>query len=166
MGDLEFHVDGLEQFSEVVRAFTRIDRSIPRDVLKVIKKEATALKKEAAALVLLEPTHGKKHTGLRKNVAKGVRVIPVEEDGSKGFRIITEMPEEDEAIIPYGFDSRRKYGWRHPFFGDDKVWYKTRGEFSWFYDTMKQAKGHLKPDIKDILKDAAEEVKKAAKRGG
>lgn len=166
MGDLEFHVDGLEQFSEVVRAFTRIDRSIPRDVLKVIKKEATALKKEAAALVLLEPTHGKKHTGLRKKVSKGVRVIPVEEDGSKGFRITTEMPEEDEAIIPHGFDSPRKYGWRHPFFGDKERRFVTRGEFSWFYATMRQANDHVKPKIEDILEDAADQVDKAAKRGG
>ncbi|MFE7797059.1 hypothetical protein [Nocardia sp. NPDC057440] len=175
--ELEFEISGDRAFLEVAKAFTRIDRSIPRDALKAIKDEARLLSKEASAKALAEPALGTKHTGLRKRVAKGVKVqslangsatdfegAPTEgNSGWQGYRIATSMPEEDEAIIPRGFDHRR--GWRHPLFGNKKKWYRNYGAFSWFLETMQKSKSDLDPKMEKILEDAADHVDKSAHLG-
>lgn len=163
MSDIEFNIDGRKAFSDVARTLGRINRSIPRDIDKAIEKEAKTLKKEAAAKALTEPAFKGKHTGLRKDIARGVGVAPISEAGREGYRVITAMPDENEAIIPRGFDSRK--GWRHPVFGKPIPWVTQRGAFSWFMDTMQHARPRLEPKIHDILEDAADQVERSAHNG-
>jgi hypothetical protein len=175
--DIEFSIEGDRAFAEVAKAFTRIDRSIPKDTLQAIRDEARLLSKEAAAKVLEEPAFKGKSTGLRKKVAKGVKVqslineaaldfdgpMPEKSQGRVGYRIATSMPEEDEAVIPRGFDFFR--GWRHPLFGNKKKWYHNYGAFSWFRYTMQRSQADLDPKVKKILEDAAQHVAESAELG-
>lgn len=161
MGDIEFEFGGRRVFNDVARALGRVNRQLPRQILRDIEKEAKALRKQAAAKALEEPAFGDKHTGLRKNVAKGIKVVPVEEGGRSGYRVITTMPEEDEAIIPRGFDNRK--GWRHPVFGRrEQPWVTQHGAFSWFMDTMQEAGPRLTSKIHEDIEDAADEIDRAA----
>jgi hypothetical protein len=155
--ELEFKVGGRRQFNDAARALGRVERSIPRDVDKLISKTQKANAKEAAAKVLAQPASGEHgSTGLRKDVAKGVGTMPI--DG--GTRVYTSMPEENEAIIPLGLDTDK--GWRHPVFGNRNEWVTQRGDFSWFMETMKESFKTLPPKVHDILEDGAETIDKAA----
>lgn len=156
--ELEFEISGRKQFNDVARALGRVERSIPRDTEKLISKTQKANAKEAAAKVRSMPASGEEgSTGLRRDVAKGVGTVPIE----GGTRIYTSMPEEDEAIIPLGLDT--KHGWRHPVFGHrDREWAEQRGEFSWFMETMKESFKTLPPQVHEILEDGAETIDNAA----
>lgn len=149
---LEFDFGGRDEFSDAYRELGNIDRQIPRFIDQAIQKLAKELKKEAAAKALEQPATKGGHTGLRKDVAKGIGIVDIPD----GVRITTSMPEEDEAIIPRGLDTEK--GWRHPVFGKKDVWVRQRGEFSWFMDTMQDAKPRLGSRIEEILDDAAEQV--------
>ena len=128
--ELSFEFDGRKRLNDLGRALGRADRDIPRQVNKAIEKEQKENAKEAAKKVLQQPAKGEDgSTGLRKNVAKGVGVLPL---GQNGHRVYTSMPEKDEAVIPLGLDTKK--GWRHPLFGrkGKGEWFTQRGEFSWF----------------------------------
>jgi len=159
--DLDYDVDGLDDFRRAAAALKKIDRDIPREVLKVIRREASAAKKEASAKVLQQPALKGKHTGLRKDIARGVGLVPFTEGERQGWRVTTSMPEEDEAIIPRGMDSPRK-GWRHPVFGRRDTWVRQYGAFSWFMDSMQELDEEITPKLEEVLEDAADTVDKAA----
>jgi hypothetical protein len=150
--EIEFSVEGRRQFNDAARALGRAERSIPRDVEKLIERTQKANAKEAAAKVLQQPATQGEHTGLRRDVAAGVGTMPI--DG--GTRVFTSMPEKDEAVIPLGLDTRK--GWRHPVFGNREEWVTQRGEFSWFMEIMRRSMKTTPPKVQDILDDAAESI--------
>lgn len=93
------------------------------------------------------------HTGLRERVAQGVHPVV---RGRAGVRIVTSMAENDERIIPRGFD--RREGWRHPFFGDRDRWYRNPG-FSWFMEIFDEScRQDVGEAITDVLERAANQV--------
>lgn len=155
---LAFSLDGRRSFNDVARVLGRIDRSIPREIGAAIQAEAKALQKEARARIMEEPTlEGSKHTGIREEIAAGVTVKALNEGDLQGYRIETEVSEENQAYLPRGFDTRS--GWRHPVFGNRKAWVRQRAAFSWFMDTMDAAGPALIPAVGAIVNDAAEQVR-------
>lgn len=162
MAEVEIEVSGRDDFNRAALGLTQAGREIPQRVQKEIKGTAKQLSKEAAAKALTQPALKGKHTGLRRDVAKGVGVVPFEDEDGSGFRIVTSMPESDEAIIPRGLDTSFRRGWRHPVFGDRNRWVRQHGGLSWFMDVMQQSPAILGPKVEDILEDAADHVDKAA----
>lgn len=164
MSDMEisFDVSGIEEFRRVARVIGRENRNLPQKFLKTIDREAKVLRKEAAAKASSMPVvKGEKHTGLRRDVASGVFIASVvEKDGARGVRIMTSMPDEEEAIIPRGLDSRR--GWRHPVFGDKSSWVTQHGAYSWFMETMDNGQLPIALGIHQHIKDAIDAIDDAA----
>jgi hypothetical protein len=114
----------------------------------------------AQVLVLLEPVHGEKHTGLREEVANGVGL----RDVSGGTEVTTSMPREDEAAIPRGFDQAVSFRamrgtWRHPLFGDDGHWYRNdNGAESWFVGAFDGADVEGEERIGKMMDDVADGI--------
>lgn len=147
-----------DDFRDVSKALTAIDRQLPRDFKNSVNEVARGLIAMARVAALNEPSSGKGHTGLRAKVSKGVGMIQI----PNGVQITTSMPNQNEAIIPRGMDNVR--GWRHPVFGRRDNWVTQRsGEDSWFMETM--GKGHepLRNRLIGNINDAADRVKNAGR---
>ncbi|WP_305781493.1 hypothetical protein [Nocardia nova] len=159
--EFEFDVDGLVKFQNLYRAIGTENRALPRSFKKAMMTQAKVAAKAAGAKVLEEPTPANAgHTGLRKNIQRGVGVEDKGAADAVNIRITTAMPEEDEAIIPRGMDGFR--GWRHPVFGNRNNWVRQSGHFSWFMDTMQGIKEPLEQQLQQAMEDAAERIDKAA----
>lgn len=163
-------VKGFESFGDVARVLGRVQRNFPKWVDKSIKDEAKERKKDAAARILLEPAYGGEHTGLREAISRGLEVAQVEDDeGDAGYRVITSVPKDDEAIIPRGFDTTWN-GWRHPIFAkkdtpeydDPRRWTRQHGAFSWFMTAMEPAEPNLTKAIGADMDRAVEEIHDSA----
>lgn len=161
---IKIDIDGRKVFTDVARTIGLVDRNIPRQFLRVFEAEAKFLKKEAGAKVLQEPSEKHhKPPRLRKEISKGLFVYPsMDSKYGIGYGVGTSMPTEDQAFLPRGMDWR--LGWRHPVFSTMEAGpvVEQHGAFSWFLDTMDQAKDHVEPKLKQIFDDGAETIDDAA----
>lgn len=149
---LDISVSGDEQLSEITYGLARADTNIPNEVRDEIFRHARIASEAAKELVKAQPVEGK-HTDarqLRKDVARGVKLVRRPD----GVTVQTEMPEEDEAIIPLGLDTRK--GWRHPVFGNRNEWVRQHGTYSWFMEPMKDMREPLTDAIENVLDDIAD----------
>lgn len=134
-------VEGGDRLQKAIDALAEGRDELAERIGEVLHGLAEDRAQSAAIRVLLEPTHGEKHTGLREEVASGVGV----RDITGGSRVTTSMPDADEAAIPRGFDSAVSFRalrgtWRHPLFGDKGQWYRNdNGAFSWFLGAFDDA---------------------------
>lgn len=143
------------EFKRVEGALAVQDATIPRRVHRAMRSHAERLAEKARQKVIRLPIRGTsgKHTGMRARVAAGVRVV----EAGNAVRVITTMPEQDEAIIPRGLD--RKIGWRHPVFGNRNVWVRQRPyRAGWFVDTFAEGGDDIADGIEDVLEDAADNI--------
>lgn len=142
------------EWDNVADALRDEGRSIPRRGVRIARQNAESLAGKARRRVRRVPVVGRSgHTGLRRRVAAGVRVVNV----PNGARVITSMPERDEAIIPRGLDSPR--GWRHPVFGNKSVWVRQRPLRSgWFSGTMEDGHDEFRDDLEDMLEDSVDYI--------
>lgn len=155
---LSLEVIGRDQFRDVQRALTQANRQLPRDFKNSINEVSRGLRDEARYQALQKFTARKGHSGLRRRVAAGVQIIQIE----NGVRIITSMPEEDEAIIPRGLDGIR--GWRHPVFGNRNRWVRQhQGADSWFLETMRRGHEPLRNRLIRNINEAAEDIADAGR---
>lgn len=126
---------------------------MPDDNLRSVREVARGVRDLARVRALEEPTRRTGHTGLRRNISRGVKIINI----PGGLRVITEVPEEDQAIIPRGMDNAR--GWRHPVFGNRNNWVtQTSGSDSWFIDSMRSGYEPLRNRLIEDVNDAAERI--------
>jgi len=150
--ELDIDVDDNDEIELAALGLKLINSEIPKKVRQAIQQHARAAAEEAKQKAKAMPVEGDSgHTGLRKEVAAGVRV----QRRTDGATITTQMPEEDEAVIPLGLDTRK--GWRHPVFGNREKWVRQHGKYSWFMEPMHDIRQPLTEDIEDILDDAADE---------
>ncbi|WIF20508.1 hypothetical protein SEA_JFLIX2_17 [Rhodococcus phage Jflix2] len=155
---LSFDVIGEREFREVQKALTEANRQLPRDFKNSVNEVARGLRDEARYQALQKFTGRKGHTGLRRKVAAGVTIIQID----SGVKIITSMPEEDEAIIPRGLDGVR--GWRHPVFGHKDRWVRqTQGADSWFLETMRRGHEPLRNRLVRNINDTIEKIDDAGR---
>lgn len=160
--ELDFDVNDNGQFARCEKALREINRSIPRESWQKINQHTRAAMKEASAKVMQQPALKGKHTGLRRRVARGIGLERFRDGEWQHWVVTTSMPEEDEAIIPRGLDTRR--GWRHPIFGKrDEPWVAQYGKFSWFADSMDEIGKEVTPAIENILEEAANTVDNASR---
>lgn len=156
--NLSLGTSGLEDFSAATKALTKINRDLPRDFKNSVTTTAKELRDLARIRALQEPAAGKSgSTGLRADVAKGVGIVQIKD----GVRVVTSMPNRNEAIIPRGMDGIK--GWRHPVFGNKNNWVRqTSGTESWFLDTMRDGHTPLRERLERNLQDAADTVDNAS----
>lgn len=151
--ELKIDVGGLDRLDRIITALGEEIAALPGDFKRDLREVADALSAEASARVLLEPTHGMKHTGLRMEIARGVGVT----ETADGVVITTSMPKRDETDIPSGMDDPAT-GWRHPVFGHRDRWVTQHGAFSWFTSTMDQAEELATAKLTQTLQDAADHI--------
>jgi len=157
MPGIDIEVDGLDQLGDVTKAMAIEDEEIPNALKGSIHESAGTLGDRARLRVILEPTHGKKHTGLRAEVAKGVGL----QDIPDGYRVTTSMPTPSKAAIPRGMD---QHGWRHPVFGQSDNWVvEGTADFSWFMDTMQEGEDLVSDGLQKELENAAERIDNAGR---
>lgn len=149
-----------EEFRRVVIALREMDASLPAQLRKELRQAARPLAQRAKDRVRAIPTHGRKHTGLRSRVARGVG-IRAAIGRNPAVKITTSMARPDEAAIPRGLDSPR--GWRHPVFGNTNKWVQQHTYAPWFMDTMREGGNDIKRDVKHVMDEAANRV---AREGG
>lgn len=157
---LGISADGADRLQEAIDALGGGRDEMAERIGEVIHDLAESRAQTAAALVLLEPTRGLKHTGLRAEVASGVGV----RDISGGSEVTTSMPLSNEAAIPRGFDSAVSFRplpgtWRHPLFGDSTRWYRNdNGRFSWFLGAFDTAQADGEARLKQMMDDVADGI--------
>jgi hypothetical protein len=119
--------------------------------------------REAKAKVRSLPVYGHSgHTGLRRKVARGVRVTSRLGDARRGsaIRVVTTMPQNNEAIIPRGLDHIN--GWRHPVFGNREVWVRQRAvRPGWFTSTLADAREPIAERLERVLEEARDTIARA-----
>lgn len=145
-----------EALRRAAEALLGANERLPEQFDRVLADMARKLADEASAAVMLEPTHGAKHTGLRARIAAGVSVA-----SGPGFADIkTSMAKNDERYLPRGMDFRASggKGWRHPLFGNKKKWYANLGELSWFLDTMDNADEDIGERLQEVLEEMARQI--------
>jgi hypothetical protein len=158
------HVIFGPEFPRVVAALREIDKGLPTKLRKDISDAVKPSVRKAQANMRAMPVKGRGHSGLRAQVARGIKVRVSLGSATKDakVRIITTMQDASEAAIPRGFNSPK--GWRHPVFGDREDWVVQHGmRPGWFMDPMQLNRDYVKDKIKTTLDEAAQYI---ADQGG
>lgn len=120
-----------------------------KEIREIVKPVVAAQRAKVNAL----PTHGKKHTGLRRKVAATVRIEARYSGDRMGVRVRTEgsrMPG-DLRRIPKRMN---RGGWRHPVFGTSR-WVRQDVPAGWFDDPAKDAAPRVQEQMNKTLRDWA-----------
>lgn len=157
-GHLTFDVHGRDALERVMIALSEVGADLPHQINGNVEEVGRELVSRAQHMIRTEPVTGSEHSGLRESIARGTKLTRV---GTGRYRIITSVPQSDEAIIPRGFDRPR--GWRHPVFGNRNKWVTQKGDRSWFMDTMHEGWEPLFRKHKETLEAAAERIDMASK---
>lgn len=140
------------EFQRVLIALKAQDKKLPGKFKRRLREvsKVTIKKIQAAALDL--PAEGRQHTGLRRRVARGVR-LKINRGGSS-VRIITTMRDPSEAVIPRGLDT--PHGWYHPVFGTEEI-VQQPGD-SWFRETGAESRDEFSDAFQGVLIEARNEI--------
>lgn len=149
------------EFKRVAIALREVDRELPKKLRKDLQEAVKPAVQEAKDRVKALPVQGHGHSGLRRRVARGVR-IQAAVGRAPALRVVTFMGEADEVNLPRYLDSAA--GWRHPVFGNRHNWVRQTTGGSWFRETMVEHRPQIERDLQQVLEDAAETIA-AAGRG-
>src|SRR3954462_15570932 len=89
MAAISIEISNIAKLDDITRAMALENQEIPKDLNGAVHEDAGTLGDRARLRVILEPTHGTKHTGLRLEVANGVRLQEIPD----GYRITTSMTQ-------------------------------------------------------------------------
>lgn len=150
------------EFVAVGEALREIDRRLPGQFRRTIRNKARPYVAEVKSIVRHLPTpHNAGHTGLRRRIARGVRLQAKLTGRGAGVRITTSMADRSEVGLPRGMDSMswrsRGGGWFHPVFGRPGTREFQKG-YSWFLEPLSHKRDDLRDALKDELEDAARYV--------
>lgn len=156
---VEYEAHPGEEFKRILAALKIQNAKLPgkfkRRLREVSKESMTKVKAKALSL----PAEGTHHSGLRKRVAKGVR-LKIGKSGST-VRIITTMTDPAEAVIPRGLDT--PHGWYHPVFGvgetrEDMV---QQEGYSWFREEIAEQRDEYQRAFTTVLEEARDMIAKS-----
>lgn len=150
-----------DEWRRVAIALREVDRDLPKKLRKDLLSAVKPAVQEAKDRVRALPVAGHGSTGLRRRVARGVRILPAV-GKNPAVRVVTYMDQPDEANLPRYLDSAA--GWRHPVFGNRHNWVRQSTGGSWFRETMADHRPQIERDLQHVLDDAAETIA-AAGRG-
>lgn len=144
-----------DQLSKATDALQEADDSLTERIPEEMRLLANRLAAVARSRVLEEPTFGVKQRGFRAELSAGVGV----EDIPGGARITTSMPESNEKNLPQETDDPG-HGWRHPVFGNRKVWVQENFTFSWFQDSVSslEAWDDGMKSLQNVIDEAARQI--------
>jgi hypothetical protein len=155
---LDFQVKDTDQFNRAIRALIGSTPEIQEGSLEVIREMAELASADAKFNIETAPikgtTRGNAKRPLRMTIARGVFVRELADHS--GYMIGTSMPEDDELIIPRGFDVAVGGHWRHPLFGDTTRQYENYGFSSWFMLPMNEATDDGRAKLVSLLEQVAE----------
>lgn len=127
--------------------FKRRLRAESQEAIKKVKAEALTL-----------PAEGRQSTGLRKRVARGVRLKI--NRGGDSIRIITTMTDPREAAIPRGLDT--PHGWYHPVFGTEEI--VRQPGYGWFREPIVKHRDEFQGAFYRVLTEARDAIADAGTR--
>lgn len=143
------------EFGRAAAALREEDARFPGELRRVIAQRVKPYVQRVKANVRNIPTHGTRHTGLRRRVARGVSA-KVRTGRTPGVTIQTRMSDPAEAGIPRGLD--RREGWRHPVFGNNDTWVQQTTGGSWFRQTLSNSQGAMREGIVGEINDMLNRV--------
>lgn len=148
------------RIKRVARALRQVDAALPGELRKQLREAAQPLVARAKARVKAIPARGSAHSGLRRRIARGVR-SEVATSRNPRVAITVGMADPQEKNLPAFMD--RNEGWRHPVFGNRKVWVHQGTGGSWFMDTMEAGIPGLEKRVTQVLDDAVAKIDRAGK---
>ncbi|QES45269.1 hypothetical protein DEJ49_33565 [Streptomyces venezuelae] len=151
-----------EEFKRVANSLREVDRALPGKLRKDLEKAVRPAVADAKAHVRAVPVQGQKHTGLRRRIARGVK-IQARTSRSPVLRVLSTMTDPQEQGLPGYLDDPAK-GWRHPVFGNRDKWVSQHTGAPWFRDVMADHRPEMEHNLQRVLDDAAETIA-AAGRG-
>lgn len=146
------------EFARVHKALLVIDKDLAKQFRKALRDTLKGSVKKVQEAALAIEAHGRDHSGLRKRIAKGVKIKATR--SASTFRVVTSMTNPSEAALPRGMDASFAGGFRHPVFGDPENWVVQHGD-PWFMDTMSDQQDELRDAMEKVLYAAARLVKDA-----
>lgn len=149
-----------DEWRRVGIALREVDKSLPDKLRKAMRDAAKPAAEDAKRRVRALPVHGRKHTGLRAKVARGVDIQAGVGRGL-GVRIVTGMANPQERKLPLYLDDQR--GWRHPVFGNRHIWVKQTTGGSWFRSTIAEHRPQMEHDLAKVLEEAANTIANAGR---
>ena len=126
-------------------------KQVRKDLTKGLKEGAkpAAVLVKSAALAL--PAKGPKSTGLRKKMARVTNVQVRTGGNSAGVRVrLSRARMGDQAGMARVTNKGR---WRHPVYGDTKVWVTQTSRRGWFDDANRRAAPQVRRAVKQVIDD-------------
>lgn len=144
----------------VANQLREVDRRLPTWLRKELRKAVKPAVQEVKRDIRNLPVRHRGHTGLRREIARGVGVQAKVSARRSSLRIVTRMPPGKE-IIPRGFT--RHEGWRHPLFGgSEDVQQHPLAEWH-FADDIASHRDEIADNMRNVLVDAAERIQAAGR---
>lgn len=150
------------EFRRTADALRLVDQRLPaklrKDLANAVKPAVADAKAHARAI----PVGGGGHSGLRRRVARGVK-IQARTARSPVLRVVASMTDPEQANLPRYLDDPAR-GWRHPVFGNRHEWVSQHTGSPWFRDVLASHRPEMERAVRQVLDDAAETIA-AAGRG-
>lgn len=143
-----------QDFKRVAAELREMDARLPAQFRRELRQRARPLAEVAKSRVLAIPTHGHRHSGLRRRIARGVGVR-VRASKDPGVDIVSTMKDASERHLPRYLD--RQSGWRHPVFGHDR-WVSQHTGGSWFDRPIGERAPEIRDGLIDVLNEAARKI--------
>lgn len=152
---MDIVVQGGDEFHKLARRLKKAGEvELSKKLNKTIKEIAKTVADEQKAAVKALPAKGAKHTGLRSRVAGKVRVQVKTTGSDAGVRI-----QVDKAGTLGNMPAYLNIGsWRHPYFGNKKVWFKQEVPPGWFDKPAEKSGPAARKELLGVMEDVAEKI--------
>lgn len=156
---LRGHVDA-SQLRRLAGKSSELEPKLKTALRRRLRAAAAPAASDVKAAILQTPASGGnsgKHTGLRENMAAGVKVLVMA--GKKaGVTIQTSasaLPANQKSLVrAYG----KKKGWRHLTFGHDP-WQTQKGSPNYFYKPLGKHRAQFTAAARAAMSEAAQSLK-------
>lgn len=156
---IDFDTSKGEGWDPTIAALDEVSSTLAEDIKARVENIVDPWITEAKAQVESMPIKGVgKQKGLRGNVAHNVDKTVTGDGGDFTVSVDANLPgDEGEQIIPLGLD--RLTGWRHPVFGNPKVWVQQVPlTHEWFTDAFEGRSDQIENEIQDALDEAVNKI--------
>lgn len=124
-------------------------KQIRKDLLTGLRNGAKPAVTRVRSHALVLPSHGKKHTGLRVKMASatGTQVRTAGAQAGVTVRLSRAKMGAQAGVAL----STNKTNWRHPVYGDTKVWVTQRSSPGWFDRDVRVSAPGVRKNIEGVL---------------
>ena len=146
-------VRGQQQLRDLAKDLRKAgDHQLEKELRTGIRKAMDPMKRAVQQNARAIPTHGAKHTGLRRQIAQATRVrIAPSSKTAVVLEVAASRMPEGKRSLPARMEGRGK--WRHPVFGNRHVWVNQRPHpYFW-----RGVEPHIK-DVRQAVIEATEHV--------